>query len=66
MKKLNKILKRYLDYLQIHLSNVGVLNEEEFFEKQEAIKADSWHKWDDINSLIDSIIKLKTTIKGQK
>lgn len=56
------MIDSYTNDLQKQFSYVGVLNEEEFYKKQEDIKQDSWHKWDDINSLIASITKLKSAI----
>ncbi len=64
-KKIPTIKKMIDDYskdLQKQFSYVGVSSEDEFYKKQAIIKQNSWHKWDDINSLIISIANLKSAI----
>ena len=62
MKNKIKMIDDYTKDLHNQFSYVGVSSEDEFYKKQDTIKQKSWHKWDDINSLINSITKLKSTI----
>ena len=60
--KIKKMIKEYSNDLKIQLSYIEISSVSEFYKKQDAIKQNSWHKWDDINSLINSINKLKSCI----
>jgi len=60
--KITKMINDYTKDLNKQLSYIGISCIEEFYKKQDTIKQNSWHKWDDINSLINSINKLKSHV----